>query len=178
MIYEITIETYFEEPKRALSFSDSLKLKELRDSINSYQTVREQIKFIENWRSNKANKNFDMRVLDISPSASIDKKLLSKIEIKNEINKYWNNRIKNLEYLETKSFKGSGLGSWFQEHNFEGLGKVLNNISTNIILYLKILIIIIVIIIIINIAIFLYGYINSFGATPFIFSYVKKEIIL
>ena len=176
MITKIRIETYFGDPKGSLSSSDVIKLRELRDSINSYQTMREQLRYIKIWRSDEKNRSFDMRVFDISPSAYIDRELERSIEYSNKVNIYWNGRksedldkLESATKIKTKSPGNFTASGWLRDHNFKKASNILLKMKMSPSLCLGIFLTIIAIFLIVSAFFFIYGVISSIGSTPFEF---------
>ena len=68
---ELKISDYFKKSSKKVSPEDWLKIKNIRDTLNSFDDVNEQEKWIYDRRLNNFNKNEDLRLFNIPINAEI-----------------------------------------------------------------------------------------------------------
>lgn len=144
------IADYFQPlDERVLSSSERKIVGRIRDDINSFKEVSDQVKYIKNRRKSTRNRRFDEKVFGIPMNAELDRQKYSDAAVTGKFNDHWNGR-------ESANI------------NPETLSKLATIKSAAITLF-KPALVVIAIFIIINIIIYISGLYNSIGKTPFIF---------
>ena len=164
MVLEFTIKDYFEKDRDGLSYQDVNKISDLRNKLNSFKTIGEQIKYIKHRRSNNVNKTFDQRVFGISKDAKIDPKLDRELNYDNK-NEHWNGQ--EVEDNKEDLDKNRPNQNFLERHNFQKVADKIKFITKNSTIILWISFILIIAFLILNITLFVLGVVNSAGSSPF-----------
>lgn len=152
------IEDYFTmDPPGNFSKSEIKEFNKVREDLNSFKTVKEQVAYINSRRSSLANRKIDHMYYGIPINAELDKKRYSESSTSEEENKYWNGASKSASIKDAAKIQGKGT-----------LG------SLNFALISKVTAIVIVVILIINIIVYAIGAYDSVGKTPFDFCSDKE----
>ena len=173
---EFKIDDYFaldDQILNTLTHKERAYVRELRDDINSFRTVQEQIDFIEARRTNPECREFDSRIFNIDKRAVFDPDFLKSVT-PGLINEHYNMlneasldkyTIRNVNYSKSDSKIVNGL----KRLGFNETGNVVSKVLTNPVFFLKAALTAIIIILVVNFAIFAAGIVSSSGKTPFVF---------
>ena len=173
---DFKISDYFslnDESLNTLTPKERSYVKELRDDINSFRTVQEQIDFIEARRTNPECRDFDSRVFNIDEEATFNPSFLKGIN-QDLLNKHYNMLSQASPDKYTKRDVGysqtdSKIVNGFKRLGFNKTGNVASKVLTNPVFFLKAALTAIIIILVVNFAIFAAGIVSSSGKTPFVF---------
>jgi len=167
------ISDYFGDLNPRISAWERREAWRIRQEINSFRTIGEQARYIRARRRVIRNLIFDERIFGIPRNSVLDR-LYS--ESDPTYNKHWDPSAPQVDLEEYEKSVASGgyqasggfvksLSNWASYHNFSGLSKGISLLSSKGFLYG--FLIALICFVLLNAALFVTGFVNSIGATPF-----------